>query len=152
MKKKFSKNIQTVIDILQDEVSGDVSAALKKITSDYTMTWVYTGLKRKELFPTTGRNIKKELEEVYPIKGRQYDIKNIAGGENVVMIELVESYPDPKTKKVYRTPMVLVLEIKNGKIRTGRHYLDPTISRKHLTKVQIEKAYKNSRGSLIIIK
>jgi len=115
MKKKFSKNIQTVIDILQDEVSGDVSAALKKITSDYTMTWVYTGLKRKELFPTTGRNIKKELEEVYPIKGRQYDIKNIAGGENVVMIELVESYPDPKTKKVYRTPMVLVLEIKKWK-------------------------------------
>lgn len=152
MKKKFSKNIKTVLDILQDEVDGDVAAALSKITKDYTMTWVDTGIDGKQLFPTTKRNIKKELEEVYPIRGRQYDIKNIAEGDNVVIVELVESYPDPKTKKVYRTPLVLVLEMKNGKIRTGRHYLDPTISRKHLTKKQTEKAYKNSKGSLMVIK
>lgn len=152
MKKKFSKNIKTILDILQDEVDGNVAAALSKITKDYTMTWVDTGLDGKELFPTTTRNIKKELEEVYPIRGRQYDIRNIAEGDDVLMVELVESYPDPKTKKVYRTPLVLVLEMKNGKIRTGRHYLDPTISRKHLTKKQIEKAYKNSGGSLLVIK
>lgn len=152
MKKKFSKNIKTVLDILQNEVDGDVVAALSKITKDYTMTWVDTGLDGKQLFPTTKRDIKKELEEVYPIRGRQYDIKNIAEGDNIVIVELVESYPDPKTKKVYRTPLVLVLEMKNGKIRTGRHYLDPTISRKHLTKKKIEKAYKNSKESLMVIK
>jgi len=152
MKKKFSRDVKTVLDILQDEVNGDVKAALEKITKDYTMTWVDTGLDGKHLFPTTKRNIKKELEEVYPIRGRQYDIKNVAEGDNVVIVELVESYPDPKTKKIYRTPLVLVLEMKNGKIRTGRHYLDSTISRKHLTKKQIKKAYKNSRGSLLIIK
>lgn len=151
-KKKYSKNIQTVIDVLQDEVDGDVAAALKKITKDYTMTWVDGGLKGKELFPTTGNDMKAELEEVYPIKGRQYDIKNIAEGENLVMVELIESYPDLKTKKVYRTPLVLVLEMKGGEIRTGRHYLDPTLSRKHLTKLQVSKAYKNSKGSLIVIK
>ena len=152
MKKKFSKNVKTILDILQDEVNGDVQAALRKITRDYTMTWVDTGLNGKQLFPTTKRNTKKELEEVYPIRGRQYDIKNIAEGDNVVMVELVESYLNPKTKKVYRTPLVLVLEIKNGKIRTGRHYLDPAISRKYLTKKQIEKAYKNNKGSLLVIK
>ena len=152
MKRKLSKNIKTVLDILQDEVDGDVQAALKKITKDYTMTWVDTGLDGKHLFPTTKQNVKKELEEVYPIRGRQYDIKNITEGDDVIMVELVESYPDPKTKKVYRTPLVLVLEMKNGKIKTGRHYLDPTISRKHLTKKQIKKAYKNSKGSLLIIK
>ncbi len=151
-KNKFSKNIKTVLDILQDEVKGNVAAALQKMTKDYTMTWVDTGIDGKQLFPSIGKNIKKEIEEVYPIKGRQYDIKNIAEGNKVVMVELIESFPNPKTKKVYRTPLVLVLEMKNGKIRTGRHYLDPRISQKYLTKTQIEKAYKNSRGSRLIIK
>ncbi|MEK7680583.1 MAG: hypothetical protein AAB348_00855 [Patescibacteria group bacterium] len=68
------------------------------------------------------------------------------------MLELIESYPDQKTKKVYRTPLILVLEMKNGKIRTGRHYLDPKLSDKYLTEEQIEKAYKNNKGSLLIIK
>src|SRR3989344_173235 len=150
MKKRYSKNVQMVLEVLKDEIRGDVEAAFKKLTPDYTMTWVYGG-KRSELFPATKR-IKEDLKEVYPIKGRQYDIKNIAEGDNLVMVELVESYPDPDTKKGYRTPLVLVLEMKNGKIWTGRHYLDPTIARKHLTKKQIGRAYKNSRGSLLIIK
>ena len=149
MKKKFSKNIKVVLEILKNEVDGDVASALKRMTNDYTMTWVYVG---KNLFPSTTPNLKAELEEVYPIKGRQYEIRNIAEGEGVVMVELVESYPDLKTKKAYRTPLVLILEIKDGKIRTGRHYLDPRISGKYLTKNQVEKAYKNSKGSLLIIK
>jgi ketosteroid isomerase-like protein len=150
--KKLSKNIQTVLAILKDEVNGDVKGALKKMTADYTMTWIYSGIHDKKLFPTTKINIKDELEEVYPIKGREYDIKNIAEGNGVVVVELVESYPDPKTNKIYRTPLVLVLEMKNGKIRTGRHYLDPRLSEKLLSKAKIEKAFKNSRGSIKIIK
>lgn len=139
--KKSSKNIQTVLDILQDEMNGDVAAALKKLHKDYRNTWVYLGYDEK-LFPKSGKNTKKELDEVYPIKGRQYDIKHIAEGKNVVMVELVESYPDPKSKKVYRTPLVLVIEMKNGKILKGRHYCDPRLSNMHLTKSQVAKAYK----------
>ena len=123
-----------VIDILQDEVDGSISAALKKMSADYTMTWVDAGVDGKQLFPTTKKDIRKDMEEAYVIEGRQYDIRNIAESENVVFVELIESYPDPKTGKVYRTPLVLVLEMKNGKIRTGRHYLDPRLSGKHLTK------------------
>ena len=152
MNKKSSKNIKVVLDILQDEVNGDVTSALKKITKDYTMTWVDAGMDGKKLFSTTGQDIKKEIEEVYPIKGRQYEIRNVAEGDNLVMVELIESYPNPKTKKIYRTPLVLVLEMKNGKIRTGRHYLDPRLSQKYLSKAQIEKAYNNSKGSRLIIK
>ncbi|MCX6784358.1 MAG: hypothetical protein NTV81_00230 [Candidatus Komeilibacteria bacterium] len=137
---RLTKNIKTVLDVLQDEIKGDVKLALKKLTSDYTMTWVYKN-KRGELFPRTKKDINVELEEVYPIKGRQYDIKNIAEGNNVVMVEMVESYPDPKTKKVYQTPLVIVLEMKNGKIRTGRHYCDPALSYLYLTKKQVAKAY-----------
>lgn len=151
MAKKYSKNIQTVIDILNDEIKGDVRSALKKMTKDYTMTWVYQK-KNGELFPSTKNDLNAELEEVYLIKGREYDIKNIAEGNNIVMIELIESYPDPETKKVYRTPLVIVLEMRGGKIRTGRHYTDPKLSYLHLTKKQVEKAYKNSRGGKEILK
>lgn len=139
---KYSKNIQTVINILKDEVRGDVKSALKKMASDYSMTWMYQS-KDGKLFPHTEKDVKKELEEVYPIKERKYKIKNIAEGENVVMVELVESYPDPETKKIYRTPLVLVLEMKDGKIKTGRHYTDPRLSHLFLTKEDIDKAYKN---------
>ncbi len=149
MAKKFSKNVETVVEILKDEVEGNIRSALKKLTKDYTMTWMYKG--KDKLFPTTKKNIKTDLEEVYPIKGRQYDVKDIAEGKNVVMIELVESYPNPKTKKIYRTPLVLVLEMKGGKIKRGRHYCDPRLSFKGLKKEQIERVYgKKSSGRFTI--
>lgn len=151
MIKKYSKNIQVVIDILKNEIKGDIKSALKKMTNDYTMTWIYQG-ENGELFPATKNDLNAELKEVYPIRGREYDIKNIAEGDNVIMVEMIESYPDQKTKKIYRTPLVIVLEMKNGKIRTGRHYCDPKLSYLHLSKNQIKKAYKNSKGSKIILK
>lgn len=138
-----------MLNILQDEVDGNVRAALKKMTTDYSMTWVYA--KGKALFPTTKRKLKDELEEVYFIKGRQYDVRNVAEGNNVVMIELIESYPDPRSRRIFRTPLVLVLEMKGGKIRTGRHYLDPRLSGMFLTKMKVDKAYKNSGGAKLII-
>ncbi len=146
--KKHNTNIQTILDILQDEVDGNVFSALRKMTRDYTMTWMYKS--DKKLFPSTGKNVEKEMKGVYPIKGRQYDIRNIAEGNGVVMIELIESYPDPKTRKVYRTPLVLVLEMKNSKIRRGRHYCDPKISYLHLTKRQAEKGFKGTPSKKIL--
>ncbi len=141
MRKKNSKNIKLVLDILEDEINGDVASALKKMAKNYRMTWVYRS-KDGTLFPATSNDVEKELKEVYPIKGRKYDIKNIAEGKDVVMVEMVESYPDPKTKKVYRTPLVIVIEIKKGKIVRGRHYCDPDLSYLFLTKEQVNKAYK----------
>lgn len=141
MSKKLSRNVKTVIEILGDEIRGNVQSALKKITKDYSMTWIYR-TKNGKLFPRTSNNISKELRQVYPIKNRVYKIINVAEGKNVVMIEMVESYPDPKTKKMYRTPQVIVLEMENGKIRKGRHYCDPDLSYLHLTEKQIRQAYK----------
>lgn len=138
----FSENIETVLAVLRDEANGDVRSALAKLTDDYTMTWVYRKT-NGELFPTTGKDVEGELEEVYPIRGRKYVVKNIAEGEGVVMVELIESYPDPETGKTYRTPLVLVLEMRGGKIRTGRHYCDPALSRLFLDEEDTEKAYKN---------
>jgi len=142
MKKERSKNIKTVLKILKDETAGDVRAALRKMDKNYSMTWMHKAPKSGELFPATKKSIKEELKDVYHIKGKKYDIKNIAESKNVVMVELVESYPDPKTKQVYRTPLVLVLEMKNGKIKTGRHYCDPRVSYLELTNKEINKAFK----------
>ena len=136
----YSKNIRIVLEILEDERSGRVKEALQKMTSDYSMTWMYQ-TKSGELFPKSKNDIDKELENVYQIKGRKYDIKNITENDTVVMVELVESYPDPETSKVYRTPLVLVLELVDGKIKKGRHYCDPKISYLYLTKEEIDKIY-----------
>lgn len=136
----LSKNVQIVLEILEDERSGRVKEALEKMFSDYSMTWVYQ-TRSGELFPKSENNIKKELENVYQIKNREYDIKNITENESVVMVELIESYPDPETGKVYRTPLVLVLEMENGKIKKGRHYCDPNISYLYLTKEQVTEIY-----------
>ncbi len=141
MQKRLSKNVQIVLAILKDELKGDIKSALKKLTSDYIMTWVYKSPKHGTLFPKTKKNIEGELAEAYPIKSRQYDIKNITEGNNVVMVEMIESYPDPKTRKVYRTPLVIVLEMKNGKIRRGRHYCDPKLSYLYLKKSQLKKVF-----------
>jgi len=152
MSKKYSKQIQTVLEILQNEIDGDVSAAMKKVTKDYTMTWVYQTPHKKELFPSDTMHNLDSTDEIYEIKGRQYDIKNIAEGDNVVMVEMIESYPDPDTKKVYRTPLVIVLEMMRGKIRTGRHYCDPNLSYLNLKKREVDKAYKKSKGSELTLK
>ncbi len=137
----YSKNLQVVLDILKNEVDGDIPSALSKMTDDYSMTWMYKG--KEELFPSTGAVV-KELEDVYHIKGRVYDIRNIAESENVVMLEMIESYPDPDTGKMYRTPQVIVLEMKDGKIQKGRHYCDPATSHMDLTDTQIDEGLKGA--------
>ena len=143
-----SKNIQTVLEILKNEAHGDVQTALQKMTTDYNMTWIYQG--KQELFPSTGENVHAELDDVYPIKGREYDIRNITEGNDVVMIEMIESYPDPETGQMYRTPQVIVLEFKDGLIRTGRHYTDPRLSYAELTPEQIDTALRDTKTKLVI--
>ncbi len=143
-----TNNVNTVLKILENEAHGDIKSALEKMTTDYKMTWVYKG--KNELFPSTAENVQNELNDVYPIEGRQYDIRNIAEGDNVVIIEMIESYPDPETKKIYRTPQVIVLELNNGLIRTGRHYTDPRLSYLELTPEQIDKALRDTKTKILI--
>lgn len=137
-----AKNEKLVRGILQDEITGDVQSALNKMHPNYSMTWVY---KRRDgvLFPkVTSEKIRQEMEKVYVIKGRKYDIKNLLSQNNIVVVEMVESYPDPNNpQKVYRTPLVIVLEIKNGKIYKGRHYCDPQISYEFLSESQVNQAF-----------
>ncbi len=149
-KAKYSKNIETVIDILRDEVRGDTRGVLRKMTSKYTMTWVYETPSGK-LFPRAKVSGNADLDDTYVIRGRKYEIMHCAESANTVMVELIESYPDPETKKVYRTPLVLVLEMKNGRIETGRHYCDPRLSYRHLTPAQARKAFAGKTKPVLVI-
>lgn len=136
-------NIETIRQILQDEINGDIQSALQKMTDDYSMTWVY---KRKDgtLFPVvTAEQVRAAMKEVYTIQERRYDIRHIIADADVVMAELVESYPDPENKDVvYRTPMAIVWEFKDGKIRAGRHYCDPQLSYENLSEDQVRGIYR----------
>lgn len=60
---KQSKNIKLVLGVLNDEIRGDVKSTLKKLASDYKMTWVYQ-TKKGKLFPAT----KKDTETTSPIR------------------------------------------------------------------------------------
>ncbi len=137
-------NINTIRQILDDEIRGDIASALSKMSDKYSMTWVY---KRRDgiLFPSVGmQQVKDAMKEVYVVEGRQYDIKHILAQDRVVMAELIESYPDPKKIGVYyRTPMVIVWEFDDeGKIKTGRHYCDPQLSYENLSEEQLKGIYK----------
>lgn len=145
--KQKNKLIELTLSLLKDEINGDVKNALKKMHPKYSMTWVYKTTKGV-LFPSVDyRTIKKEMKDAYQIAGRQYEIKNIAEGDNLVMVEMIESYPDPDTKKVYRTPLVIVLEFENSKVVTGRHYCDPMLSHVGLSAQGVSKAFKKKRKS-----
>lgn len=146
--KGRSRNIRAVLGILKNEVDGAVVAAFDKMASDYSMTWMYE--RGGKLFPSTGKKVTQEMEEAYSIKGRKYDIRNIAEADNTVFVELVESYPDLESGKKYRTPLVLVLEMEDRKIKTGRHYCDPQVSFMHLTEKEIDRGLKNAPSKIII--
>lgn len=144
-----SQNIRTVLAILQDEVDGKVSDALGKMTSDYSQTWMYQ-VKDGTLFPDDTSTSDESMEEIYHIKGREYYIYNITESENTVMVECVEQYPDEKTGQLYRTPEVLIIEFRDGKICRGRHYADPRLSYVTLTDEMINIAYKGQEPIVII--
>lgn len=127
--------------ILDDEIRGDTKTALSKMQPEYSMTWVYKSQKG-EVFPRRSVSKPGDLQDAYVIQGRRYDIKNVVAHDSTVMIEMIESYPDPDTKKIYQTPQVIVLEFKGGKILRGRHYCDPQVSSLDLDSDTLDNLYK----------
>ncbi|HEY9583911.1 MAG TPA: hypothetical protein VJI66_03055 [Candidatus Paceibacterota bacterium] len=135
------QNIKIALEILDDEIKGDSKSALKKMHPDYSMTWMYKTSKGT-LFPRDYVRNVSDLDDVYIIKNRKYDIRNIVANVDIVMIEMIESYPDPNTGEIHKTPQVIVLEFKDGKILKGRHYCDPQISYLDIEDAEINKAFK----------
>jgi hypothetical protein len=146
---RYSDHIKTVIEILQNEIDGKVSEALGKMTPGYSQTWMYQ-VKDGTFFPDDTSATEESMGEIYHIKGREYHIYNITESENTVMVECVEQYPDEQTGKLCRTPEILVIEFKDGKIFRGRHYCDPRLSYMDLTDEMLAEAYKGAKPILVL--
>ena len=151
----LTPNIKLVLDILQDEVDGDIHAARNKMHEGYSMTYMYKN-HRGQLFPSFVKPTARTMKDIYEMKDRKYQIYNIAesnGNNNkaTVFVEMVESYTDSESKKQYRTPIALVLEIKDQKIYTGRHYCDNDISYEFLNSEKMSEAYKGDTQVLYTI-
>ncbi len=138
---------QELIDLVKAsfkaEQDCDIRAGLELIHPDFTvveMSEWYDGTTLKSL---GGKDVRDLMKRAFTIKGREYDFKTIMANEasQTVIAEFVESYPDPKTGQVYRTPQVAICEIKDGKIYRTRHYNDPRLSYKQLSTQEIHKAF-----------
>ena len=120
---------QTIINLLQYEVDGDVKSATSLLSDKYIMTWMYK--KEDKIFPQVkiDKNFNNEMEQAYSFGKREYKIYNILEKDNVVMAEIVESYFDHKDNKTYTTPISFVWTFDDqGKVLTGKHYCDPALS------------------------
>jgi ketosteroid isomerase-like protein len=80
------------------------------------------------LFPSISADeARKKMSEVYKITERNYRFINECADveKQTVMIEFIEWYPNPSSGQMYCTPQVAICEIRDGKIRRTRHYMDP---------------------------
>lgn len=131
-----------VLDSFAAEKEKSVERGKKLIHPDFAVTEMCEW-SNGELFPRSeGEPMRKLMREVYATDGREFQFINTAANahKQTVMVEFIESYPDPETGKLFRTPQIAVCEIKDSQIYRTRHYLDPRLWRKYLSQEQIDKA------------
>jgi len=103
------------------------------------LTEVYDGTVFRRL---EGPKLTEYMYMAFETTGRDYEFKHVIADEEsqTVVVEFVESYPEEKTGKVFRTPQISVCEIKDNKLFRTRHYMDPRLSYKYLDKSDIDWA------------
>ena len=135
--------IKLVLASFEAERHNDVSRGLELVSDDFKVTEMSLGNTGKELFPAVTAAVARDsIGEVYQIKGREYQFVNAMADESnqTVMVEFVETYPDPQTGQVYRTPQVAVCVVKDNKVYRTRHYNDPRVSYVEVTQQAIDLA------------
>lgn len=153
MDDSISPNIRLVLDILRDEVEGNVANARAKMSDNFSVTYMYKD-KDGNLFPSINKPSALKIADVYKIKNRSYEIYNYAENHfddhDVVFIEMIERYTDPNNGQHYQTPIVVVLELEGEKIKTNRHYCDNDISYADISSSELNRAYQGKHGRLVI--
>lgn len=121
---------QLVLNSFMAERNNDIVAGREYITEDFTVTEMTLGKDGNHFPSLTGEELDNLMNLAFKIEGREYEFKTVVADEETqtVIVEFIESYPDPKTGKIYRTPQISVCNIKNGKIFRTRHYMDPRLS------------------------
>lgn len=131
-----------VMSSFEAERVSDSKKGLSLIHDDFAVTEMNIGYDGQLFRRVTGDAIRNSIQEVFRITDREYQFVHAMADEKqqTVIVEFVESYGDPKTGKRYRTPIVAICEVKDGKIWRTRHYTDDRLSDQFLTQEQIDEA------------
>jgi len=124
------------------EKEGDVAKNAELLHEDFKVVDMVIA-QDGSIFPTLeASKLKEQIDTAFKIEGREFTFKTVVADESTqtVVVEFIESYPDPETSQLYRTPQVAICQIKDGKIYRTRHYMDPRLSYENLSQSQIEKA------------
>lgn len=117
------------------EKTHDVQGNRKILHDEFAVTDMVVGYDGT-IFPRLqGEKLDELINEAFAIKGREYIFQTVMANEETqtVIVEFIESYPDPHTDKVYRTPQVSICMFKAGKLYRTRHYMDPRLSYEYLS-------------------
>jgi ketosteroid isomerase-like protein len=137
------KLIELVLTSYQAEKEGDVNENKKLLHENFEVVdMVYET--EAAFFPRLqGEQLDALMTSAFKIKGRQFEFKTVIADEQQqkVVVEFVESFPDPKTGNIYRTPQVSICIVRDGKIFRTRHYMDPRLSFAFLSTETIENAF-----------
>lgn len=125
------------------ERTGDVALNKSLISPDFKFTDMVVDEDGAPFIKMGGQEASELMNEAFKIKGRKFIFKTIVADEDTqkVIVEFIESYPDPNSGKEFRTPQVAIIEFNNGLIHRTRHYLDPRISYLYLAADEVEKAF-----------
>lgn len=134
---------QLVLSSFLAEKNCDIVTGLKCIDEDYRVTEMTYSESRSHFQSLSGKKLRELMEVAYAIEGRSYEFKSIIADKETqtVIVEFIESYPDPKTGQIYRTPQISVCIVKQGKIFRTRHYMDPRLLFANISEEEINKAF-----------
>lgn len=123
------------------ERKHDFAGNLKIIDDDFMV--VDMVMSSSGNFPhLSGKKLRSYMKEAFQISGRNFVFKTLVADveSQTVVVEFIESYPDQKTKKIFRTPQVAICQFKDDKLYRTRHYMDPRLSFEYLDITEIENA------------
>jgi hypothetical protein len=125
------------------ERQHDIVGNDKLIHADFAVTDMVLTESQEVLPRLSGKKLRQTIGKAFQIGGREFIFKTIVASESTqtVIVEFIESYPEPSTHRVYRTPQVAICEFKADKLYRTRHYMDPRLSFEYLAQAVIEKAF-----------
>ncbi len=132
-----------VLASFKAEKDNDIKKNKSLLHPDFRMIDMVHIDKNRPFRTLEGNALEEQVKIAFPIMGREFVYKSLLVDvdNQKVIVEFIESYPDPATKKVYRTPQIAVCEIKDKLLHRTRHYMDPRLSYDNLSDEEIQSCF-----------
>lgn len=141
MKPTKDELIKMTLSSFDAERAGDIDRNLEIIDKDFVMTDIVVGPNDTPFIVHAGKDMESLMQLAFQTKGRQYFFNTVIADENTqtVIVEFIESYPNPSNRQVYVTPQVAICVYKEGKLYRTRHYMDPRLSNMRLDIEEVKR-------------